>query len=417
MTIKRERLHYSWVMVLLAHVVLATQALVSFSFGIFLKPLAADFNWDRGALSSAVLINMLLMGILGIYAGRLSDRYGPRTLVTISGLLVGVGLLLMSQINTLWQVYLIWGLIIGIGGGCRIVPIMSTVPRWFAKRTGIAVAICSAGFGVGAILAPLLTQWLVSTYDWRHAFVILGLIIFIVVVPLAQFMKHSPQRIGLKPYGEDRIVEEKQTLALPTEGISFHQAIRTRRFWIYGLIQFCFFFCCFVIFVHIVPYINDIGFSEVAAAGTLSIVAGMSLIGRLSMGFISDRMGSRLALSACLFLGALALLWLLFAQELWMFYVFAVVFGYAFGSVAPLETIVPIELFGLSSLGVILATLMLFTMSGAGLGAMVAGSIFDATGSYSLAFLICVVLGMLALILSLTLLKAKSWRSSSQIAS
>jgi MFS family permease len=410
MTIKRERLHYGWVMVLIALSVLATHALVMYTFGVFLKPLVTEFNWDRGALSGANSMYMLLAGTFAIFTGRLSDKYGPRMLVTLNGLLTGIGFLALSQINSLWQVYLIWGLFLGIGGSCCFIPIMSTIPRWFVKKTGIAIGITVAGFGLGAVITPPLTQWLISAYGWRQAFIVLGLITFVIVIPLAQFMKHSPQRVGLKPYGEIGTLKDKQSQA--AGGLSFRQAIKTSRFLVWGSIICCFFFSVQVIVVHIVPHGIDIGISATVAAGILSIIAGGSVIGRLSMGFIYDRIGSRKALSACLTLVALALIWLLFAKEIWGLYIFAGVLGLAYGGVVLLETALTGELFGLKSLGMILGGVILFGTVGGALGAPLAGSIFDATGSYSLALLICVILVVLAIILSLILLKTKGWRST-----
>jgi len=298
----------------------------------------------------------------------------------------------------------------GVGGSCCFIPIISSIPRWFTKKTGIAIGITVTGFGLGGLVSPPLAQWLISAYGWQQAFFIMGLITFIVVIPLAQFMKHSPQRVGLKPYGESEDIEDKQSLASVVEGLSLTQLIKTSRFWILGSILFCSFLCVQVIIVHITPHAIDIGISAIVAASITSIIAGGSVIGRLSMGFIADRVGGRLVLIACLTSAALALIWLLFAKEVWMLYVFAVIFGVAYGGIVPLQTIVPVELFGLGSLGIILATLMLCGTIGGALGPPLAGSIFDITGDYGLAFLICVIICVLASILSLILLKAKSWR-------
>jgi len=407
---KLEHPHYGWVMVVMAACIMATHALVFYAFGVFLKPLTVEFNWERGALSGAFSIALLLVGPFSILSGRLSDKYGPRILVTISGLSLGVGFLLMSQINSLWQVYLIWGLFMGVGISCSFVPIISTIPRWFTKKRGIAIGIAVAGFGLGGVIVPPLAQWLISAFGWRQAYLILGLITFIVVIPLAQFMKHSPQRVGLKPYGEDETIKDEHSLV--TGGLSITQAIKTSRFWVWGLILFCFFFCIQVTIVHIVPHAVDIGVSPIIAASITSIIAGCSVIGKLSTGFLSDKVGSRLLLIACISLATLALLWLLFAKEIWMLYIFAVIFGIGYGGIVLLQTVISAELFGLGSLGMVLATLMFCGTIGGALGAPLAGSIFDITGSYGLAFLICVIICALAIILSLILLKAKGWRSS-----
>ena len=399
---KLKHLHYGWVMVVIAVCVLIAYATIIYTFGIFLRPLTMEFNWDRGALSGAYSLMFLLMGFLSIFGGRLSDKYGPRPLVTISGLFMGVGLLLMSQVNSLWQVYLIWGVLFGTAAGICYVPVTSTIPRWFVKRRGVALGITVTGFGLGSAILPPLAQWLISSCGWRQAFIILGLIPFIIVIPLAQFMKHSPQRIGLRPYGED-----EQSLTSTAGEFSFKQVIRTGRFWLFGLILFCFMFCLQVIMVHIVPYAVDIGISAMVAASILSIISGTGVMGRFSIGFISDRIGARPALTACLVMVTLALIWLLSAKEIWTFYAFAVVFGPVYGGMISLQTLVSVELFGLGSLGIILGTFFFLAQIGGAVGPPLAGSIFDVTGGYSLALLICVIIGALATILSLILLKAK----------
>ena len=297
-----------------------------------------------------------------------------------------------------------------VGLGSCFVPITSTIPRWFAKKRGVAVGITFTGIGLGGLIWPPLAQWLISSYGWQQAYLVLGLVAFIIIIPLAQFMKHSPQRIGLRPYGEDRSVEDKQSSASIAGGLSFKQAIKTGHFWLFGLILFCFMFAMSVINVHIVPYAVDIGFSAMTAASILSTIHGCSIIGRVSMGFIADRIGARRILTACLAALTLALVWLLFARRIWMFYAFAVVFGVAWGSIAPLQPLIPAELFGLGSLGIIYGGVHFLGVTGGAVGPFLAGLIFDVTGSYRLAFLISVATGALASILSLILLEAKGWR-------
>lgn len=405
---KLKHLHYGWVMVIIATCVLVAYATAVYTFGIFLIPLTTEFNWDRGALSGAYSLKFLLGGLLSILTGRISDKYGPRPLIITAGLTTGMGFLLMSQVTSLWQVYISWGLLFGVTASCCWVPLMSTIPRWFAKKRGMAIGITAAGFGLGSMIWPPLAQWLISSYGWRQAFKILGLIAFIIMFPLAQFMKHSPQRIGLRPYGEDGGVEDKQSLASTAGGFSFTQAIKTGRFWFFGSIMFCFFFCLQVIMVHIAPYAVDIGISAIVAASMLSIIAAASVIGRFSAGFICDKVGLRRPLVACLVTATLALIWLLFAKEIWMFYVFAVIFGVAYGGIISLQSLVTAELFGLSSLGIVFGSLMFFGTIGGAIGPPLAGTIFDVTGGYNLAFLICVIIGALAIIFSLILLKARA---------
>ncbi|MFC1957547.1 MFS transporter [Chloroflexota bacterium] len=406
-----KHLYYGWITVLFAAIILAAHALTFYSFGIFLKPIVAEFNWDRGALSAALAICLLVVGPLGILTGRLSDKYGPRLLVTANGVLTGIGFFLLSQISSLWQVYLIWGLILSVAGSGCVVPITSTIPRWFAQKRGLAMGLTWTGIGLGGMIAPLLSQWLIDSYGWRQAYFILGLINFIIVTLLAQFIKHSPERIGLKPYGENESVEDEQSISSIAEGFTFKQAIKTGRFWLFGSILFCFFFTIQVIMVHIAPHIADIGISTTIAASIVSIFAATSLIGRNLSGFISDKVGTRFALKAFLVMVTLILIWLVFSREAWMFYLFAVLYGIAYGGMVPLQTLLTGELFGLKFLGMIVAALMLFGTIGGAVGAPLAGYIFDITGNYSLAFIICVILCMLATVLSLILSHSKDKKS------
>lgn len=408
-----KHLYYGWVMVILAIFIVSVQGIAFYSFGIFLRPLTLEFNWERGALSAAFSMTLLVGGGLAILAGRLADRYGSRPLLTANGLLYGIGFLLMSQVSSLGQVYLIWGIIMGIGFSCAFIPLVSAIPRWFTKKRGTAMGLTVAGYGLGGIIAPPLTQWLISSYDWRQAYVVLGLINLIIVIPLAQFMKHSPQRIGLKPYGEDEAITigNKHSLDSAEEGLSFAQAIKTSRFWFFGLILFGYMFSLGLLIVHIASHAVDIGISAMVAASIVSVIGGTSIIGRFFTGFISDKVGARRALAACITMLTLALIWLLFAKESWMLYLFAAIYGIAYGGIVSLYTLVSAELFGLKFLGIVSAATALLGTVGGAIGAPIAGSIFDATGSYDLALLICVIIGTLAIILSLILLKAKEWRS------
>lgn len=414
MTIKRARLHYGWVMVILSSAAMVAWAPVVYTFGVFLQPLTEEFGWERGALSGAFSFQMLLIGILSIFVGRLTDKYGPRIFVTLGGLLSSIGFLLMSQVDSLWQVYLSWGFFMGIGGGCFYIAIISTIPKWFAKRTGVAVGITVAGMGLGAMISPPLIQWLISVYGWQQPLIILSIAILVIIVPLAQFMRHSPQRMGIRPYGDVRdTIGDELPLLSAAEGTSFTQAVKTSRFWFFGLALFFTFFSVHVIIVHIVPYAVDVGIPALAAASLLSVTAGGSVVGRLTIGLIADRVGGRVALSFCVILITLSLLWLLFSRDVWMFYVFSVIFGFGYGGMILLVTIVTAELYGLASLGMMLGIFAFYDTAGGVIGPPLAGSIFDATGSYSLAFLISVMFGVLAIILSLALLKVKGRRGSS----
>ena len=387
--------------------ILAMNALAVVGFGVFLKPLTEEFGWERGALSGAFSLGALSTGILALIAGRFSDRYGPRIFVTIAGLLLGSGFLLMSQISSLWQVYLVWGLLIGVGLGCSVTPVISTIPRWFSKKRGIALAVTVSGFNFGATVGPILIQWLISNYSWQIAFIVLGMIPLVINIPLAQFLKRNPQQMGLKPYGEDAPAETDLTTDSDTWGLTLTQAVKTWRFWVFASLQFAFGFSMQIVVVHIVPHATDIGIPAIIAATILSISAGGRIVGNLTTGFLADRIRARLVLSFCFIVSTLSLAWLLFVTDISGFFAFAILFGITSGGIIPLLTLVPAELFGLRNLGVFSGAFLLFGTSGGALGSPFAGYIFDVIGSYRVAFIVSVVIGTLAVILSLILTRAR----------
>jgi len=270
----------------------------------------------------------------------------------------------------------------------------------------MAIGITGVGGGLGGVIWSPLAQWLIYSFDWRYAYIALGLIAIAIVVPAAQFMKHSPQRVGLMPYGESKTADTKAPPPV-VGGFSFTQAIKSSHFWIFSLISLCFQFSIRLILIHIAPHAVDIGILAMVAASIPSIIALSNLIGKLTSGFTSDRIGPRPALNACLSIFILSMVWLLFTEEVWMFYVFAVIFGIAYGGEILVFTLVPADLFGLKHLGTVAATLRFLGTIGGAIGPPLAGKIFDITGSYDLAFLISLILSVLALILSLIFLRSK----------
>lgn len=339
--------------------------------------------------------------------GRLTDKYGPKIFTVLAGLSVGTGFMLMSQISTLWQAYLIWGLLIGAGIGCSGNSIVSSIPRWFIKKRGLAISITIAGFNFGAAVGPLIIQWLISAYTWQKAFIIVGFIPLLVNIPLALFLKRNPEQMGIKPYGAEEPAEIRRRIDPPIQELPFASIIKSRLFWVFGFLQFSFGFCMQTVIIHIAPHASDIGIPALAAASILSISAGGRVIGNLATGFLSEWVGSRRVMTGCLVLMTLGLTWLIFTRDIVGFFVFAMIFGTTTGGINPLLMLVPAELFGLRNLGIIAGTFSLLGTIGGALGSPLAGYIFDAAKDYGIAFAISVAMGIIAVILSLVLLRHK----------
>ncbi len=375
-----------------------------YSYGVFFKPIAADFGWSSAAMSGAYSLFTFVRGLLYIVIGKLNDRFGPRIVMTGCGLGMGLGYLLMSQVGAIWQLYLIYGVIIGTSTSGFFVPIVSTTVKWFVKMRGLMTGIAVAGIGLGTMIMPPLLTWLIPVYGWRTCFVIVGVIILVFVVLAAQFLRPDPAQMGELPYGEEERGLNTNSLNSEVEGYSFRTAFRTRQFWLFTGIMLCFSFSVQTIMVHIVPHASESGVSAAVAASALTVLGATSLIGRIAIGSASDRIGNKKAMVISLIVLLAALFWLLAAKNIWMLYLFAAAFGLAYGGEVSLSSPMVAELFGLSSHGIILGVISFVgsTIGGA-IGPLVAGRMFDTMGNYQSAFLICAVMAVIGLILTLLL--------------
>jgi MFS family permease len=395
----KQKLFYGYIIVLIAFLVMAIFIGSRAAFGIFLKPMLADLELSRGLITGAFSLSQLITGVLSILAGRFSDKLGSRSIITICGLLLGTGYLLMSLVTTTWQLYLFYGVVIGIGGTVYV-PIMSTVARWFKTRRNMMTGIVGTGSAIGILSMPLLADKLISTYDWHVSFALLGIIILIVVVVSAQFLRTAPNRLGQITPAEN--THSELNYQLKSNDISLRKAISTRRFWLCAMVFFVIGFCPYSIIVHIAPYATDQGISAANAASILSLIGGMGIVSRPIMGSIGDRFGENRAILICFMGMSAATIWLMFAKELWMLYPFAVAFGF-FSSAGTLGSSLIAEIFGLSSHGAILGACNFGFSIGIAIGPLIAGYIFDLTNNYEIAFFIVITIAILGIVVMLLL--------------
>ncbi len=371
------------------------------SFGVFFKPLEDEFGWRRATISGASSLSLLFSGFTGILLGSLNDRYGPRILMVACGVFLGAGFLLMSRVDAVWQLYLFWGVIIGMGVSGTDVVLLSTVARWFVSKRGMMSGIVMIGTGLGMLVMPLVSSGLISAHGWRMAYIILGSAMLLFVISVAQLLRKDPAQMRQLPEGGGVIPSASPDLS--AGGLSLGRAIHTRQFWALCVSYLTITFCANVVLVHIAPHAADIGFSMTEAAGVLSTVGGVSMLGRLVMGTLSDRIGCRWAMLGCFLLFVIVFAWLQVAGEMWMLYLFAVVYGFAHGGFYALSSPIVAELFGISSHGAIYGIVLFSAMAGGAAGPVFAGHIFDISGNYQIAFLACNVISLVGLVLTATL--------------
>jgi MFS family permease len=399
------RFYYGYIVVIAAFFIMIAMYGTRYSFGVFFKPMVSDFGWSRALTSGAFSISTIVQGLLSIIMGGLNDKYGPRIVLTTCGFLVGLGYLLMSQINATWQLYLFYTVIIGSGMSGGFVPVLSTVARWFTKRRSMMTGITLAGVGLGNFIMPPVTNWLISTYGWRNSFMIWGCVVLACVILAAQFLKLNPTK--MKQTTQGSISKEGKQANSGDEGFTLREAVRTRQLWMGFILFFCLGFCIMAITVHIVPHATDLGISSAIAANILASLGLAGLMGGISLGNVADRIGNRQTYIICFVLMLSSFLWLLPDARIWTLFLFVVLFNFGAGGGGTLESPLAAELFGLKSHGVIFGVMGSGFTLGSACGPVSAGYIFDVTGDYHLAFMACVAVLIAGLILAMIIRPVK----------
>ena len=364
-----------------------------FCFGVFFKPMLNEFGWTRAVTSVPFALNGILGGLLGILAGRLADRLGPRIVVSIGGVVLGAGYLSTSQVTNLWQFSIFYGIIAAAGFSAMYVPLVSMVTRWFPEKPGLVAGIGISGIGLGIGVIPVIASTLIEISHWRTAMMIVGVICLAGILLLAQMLRTPPA--NTEKYSAH--VEDH------TEHYTFYEALKTPQLWMLCLAWFCYGFFHHAALVHIVPYGTDIGMESTAAATVLTTIGVIGMPARILLGLGGDKFGHKsvflVAFSAC----GLIYLGLNCFDSITMLYVFGVIFG-LFSGAGVLAAPVAAEHFGAAALGPIIGTIIFANTLGGAISPVIAGQVFDMTGTYDIAFAVCGIAGITAAV-TLGLLK------------
>jgi len=386
---------YGWVVVGVGIVITCVGFGAMLTLSVFLQPMAEAMGWSRTGIAAAAMLNFLCMGVGAFLWGALSDRYGTRTVVLCGGALLGLGMVLASRSNTLLQFQLLFGLIVGLASGSFYAPLTATTAKWFTAHRSLAVALVSAGLSVGSTVMAPLSRWLISTYDWRTAMLVIGDLVWLVIIPAAFLVRNPPVAVASAAV--------RGGTAGAGGDMTIGQVVRTPQF---AAIAFTHFACCAAhsgpIF-HMVTHAIDRGVPAMAAATVLSAAGLASLSGKIGCGIFADRVGAKRTLLAGLALQAAAISLYLFTSSLGSFYALALVFGFAYGGVMPLYAILVREYFGERVMGSAFGAVSLAATLGMALGPWLGGWLFDAVGSYAWMFIGSSAIGLGAFAIAFTL--------------
>lgn len=396
---------YPWIVLALAVILMFVSNSSSNTFGVFFKPIAEQFGWNRGTVSVAIAIRWIVVAFLVLPMGHLSDRYGPRRVVLPSFLLYGIGFLMLSRVTSVWQFYVVQGLVMGVANAGPFVCVISTVAKWHTRRRGMALGIASAGSGLSVVLLPPLTASLIAFRDWAYACVVLGLVTLVITIPASWFMKDPPtagKPAAFVPGGESENKGQGKNRGPFYVMGSLPRLLKDGRFLSLFLFFFLFYVGAQLMSVHLVNYVTDAGVRTLVAATMMSVVGIASIVGRLAMGPLSDKIGTKADAALCcsFVIASLVLLTLKSEPLMWLAAVF---YGMGSGGTAPLISAITGEHFGTENLATMTGAILIGANLGGALGPWMGGYLFDVTRSYLLPLLLSAVLTAAGLVIVLRL--------------
>ena len=371
-----------WFIAGLAFVVLGLSRGIQSSFGVFNVALLDNFGWSRGATAGIFSIVLTVDALLSPVVGFLLDRYGVKKISTAGCLTLCAGLFLSSQVSTLWQLYLSFGLVLAVGFTFTgMVPHIFLVSEWFSTNRASAIGIVYAGTGVGILLLAPLSEWLIASFGWARAFETYALAVLLTLLPMVWlFYMPGPFSIQHRSHGDKIAVANQWTAKL---------ALQSLQFWLLFVARICAASGTTVIVTHQVAHVAEVGYSKLLAASIFGFAGITSSFGRVVFGFIADRLSRQGAYTLNILMtlvGVGALMVLRDAHHTWLLYVYVIFFGIGFGSRAVIFSALTADIFSGKGFGAILGYSTVAVGVGGALGSYLGGVFHDWTGSYNLSF-------------------------------
>ena len=387
------RIFYGWWMVLATAVALAAgPILIASTFGIFVKPLAETFGWSRGAISLGFSITACIGSLAAPVVGVLADRLGPRKVILGAAVLFGSGLCSFAFLSgSIWHFYALYVFTAFGGIGLTTIPYATAISRWFVRQRGLALGFMGVGAFVGGMYAPPLVTYVIATWGWRWAYATLGLLVWILILPvIGLFLIESPRQLGLRPDGDTEDGNSPPvslSLASPSREYTFTEARVTAPFWLMAVSFFLLSATIHGCITHLAPLLTDHGLSAQQAATALILFSAMGAIGRVTTGYLVDHFPSHLVATSYFLAVVIGLLAALGSSDERLALLFAAMLGLGFGAESDIMPYLTSRYFGLKAFGEIYGWLFGAFAFGAVLGPLLMGLVFDATGSYRLALL------------------------------
>ncbi|MBI4289014.1 MAG: MFS transporter [Chloroflexi bacterium] len=397
--------HYGWVVVIAGSLLVLINSSLFLTFAVFLDPISQATGWSRAEVSGAYALHWMVGAVSVFGIGWFTDRFGTRRALFLGALLNAVSLALAARSGALWQLYLFYGGLFGVSRSTFLVPIHVTIGMWFRKRLGIAMGIVSVAMALGPLLLSPVIRYLIDVTDWRNTLLLLGLASGVLMVICSWFIRDQPDDLGLRAYGEAEAAVARAEVR-PEQRPMFYQADRPDFFRYaaktqpFGLMILVHFLGCVshsIPLTHVVAMATDKGIAPMAAATILSLMSLFSMASSFGFSVLADVAGGKKSLALALFLQAGGILILLGSHDLWMFYLFTVVFGLGYGGEMVAFPILNRQYYGNAPIAKVYGAQMVGAGLGMAGGAYLGGLLFDLAGNYTWAIWGAAIIGYLGL--------------------
>jgi MFS family permease len=397
---------YGYYLVIASFMIIGAAFGVRLTYGIFFNPMSGELGWNNATTALAFSISSIVEGVFNIILGGLTDKYGPRVILTFSGIVMGIGYCLMPLVHSVWQFYLFYGVLVGIGMGGMFVPLVAMIARWFKLKRNIMTGLATTGSGVGMLFIPPLISELINIQGWRTTFFIIGISTAVIIVAAAQFLRLDPSEKNLKPLGAD--IDAKTGEVRAVKGLSLKEAFKTYQLWLIFGIFFVIGYYQASILIYLVPDALSTGMPALTASYLITTVGGTAIVGRLVLGALGDKMGNRLVFILCFGAYVLSLFWIIANNSAVAFFGYAALFGLAQGGTVTCQSPLVASLFGLKSHGLIFGCAGFALTVGMAVGPYLSGLTVDATHHYSAALISCAVVSLAGVVCALLIKRVKT---------
>jgi MFS family permease len=388
-----RRFGYGRIVLATGFVVLFFSGGSRFAFGLMLKPMADDLGWSRSSLSLAVATFMVVSALALPIVGRLVDRYSIRWIIGAGAVFGAAGIGLMGGITEPWQLFVVYGFVYAIGNaGTSITPVSVMIGRWFVQRRGTANSVAISGNAIGQLVIITLLAASLTSISWRTAYIVLGAVNLAVVVPLVL----GALRASPAPPGGNGPTPTAPTQSIAEGGTSPGTILASRQFWLLVIVYAVCGFQDFFVATHVVAFALDQSVGPVLAGNMLALMGLTGLVGVVASGLLADAFGAARPTALCFLMRIAIFASILYFQSTAGILAFALFYGFTFLITAPLTVVFAANIFGPARLGTVSGLISMVHQIAGGLGAFVGAVIFDRWGSYDGAFLLMLVLSLVA---------------------